>query len=294
MSPEIEPPVDTSRVVVQARERSPTENDVAGRTVGHVAARANETSRVIMGLVYPGMGDGMDYLYRGIVGALALSVVWSTWRDRWKLVGNLRDVLSHLRWYMPFEVVPVLTVTCTVGVCLTMWVPWMAHGWFYYLLGGDPRGDVNLGFALGYGTAAWLAVPFLGMLGLGIPTEARKEEEMFRAPIAVHGDRYLVFQAVFFGPLHCMAGVPPAFGVALIVAGLFFGWKFRGAYRAAMAHPLEVRVRFHDPDVSSTMERAVAGRHGEAVREALSVSTAYHAVWNWTAVSLLLAAVVAG
>lgn len=196
-----------------------------------------------------------------LVAILCAGLIFKTaWDQRHRTYGAFRGVLVRLRWTTPFEVVLALALTLTLGPWLAHLAPCLANGWLSFL-GGD---GTNVALVPLRWTP-WVALPFLAFLVVHVPIFARMEEELFR--VGSERPLRLVVQACIFGPIHCCMGVPPALGLALIVPGLLYGWKYRSVYLAT------------EP-----------GRR--ARREALLASTALHAAWNWTVMAILLLAII--
>lgn len=65
------------------------------------------------------------------------------------------------------------------------------------------------------------------LLLLAIPFIAEYEERFFRKGREAWPQ--LIGQAVIFGPLHIIAGIPVAAGLALILPGLWYGYRYRVA-----------------------------------------------------------------
>ena len=113
-----------------------------------------------------------------------------------------------------------------------------------------------------------LCVPlFFSFLIPAIPFLAKKEEEIFRKG----KDEWcgIIWSSVIFGLSHCIMGIPLGAGFALIIPGLFFGYKYKRAF---------------DNSTSLTKSRA----EDEAVME----STVYHTMHNTIALGIVLGFVI--
>jgi hypothetical protein len=82
----------------------------------------------------------------------------------------------------------------------------------------------------------WFVYLFLPLLMLNVPRFARAEEEMFRD--GVRGWKAGVWSCLKFGLMHCIVGIPVAFGLALAIPGAWFlahYWK-GGLRRSTAVH----------------------------------------------------------
>lgn len=115
-----------------------------------------------------------------------------------------------------------------------------------------------------------LMVPlFFFALMLVLPFLARSEERSFRKGYDEWGP--IIKQSVKFGLAHCLVGVPLAAGIALIIPGLFYGYKYKRAFD----------------------RNTEAFGYERAEDEAVMVSTTYHTMHNMVVVVLLLVALAA-
>jgi hypothetical protein len=105
---------------------------------------------------------------------------------------------------------------------------------------------------------------FFVALAFVLPFLARSEERSFRKGHDEWGS--IAKQSVKFGLVHCLFGVPIAAGIALIISGLFYGFKYKRAF---------------DRNVE------VMG-YWQAEDEAVMVSTTHHTMYNMIVVGLLL------
>lgn len=179
--------------------------------------------------------------------------VWSVWR--------------RFRIKMFFECLGI--VTLTIAVAIALWhVPGLNYGWIGLFFGGE--GGNMLVKPIMDGSESTnimvrLMVPlFFVALAFVLPFLARSEERSFRKEYNEWDS--IVKQSIKFGLVHCLVGVPLAAGIALIVPGFFYGYKYKRAF---------------DRNTETLGYR-------RAEDEAVMVSTTYHTMYNMIVVTLLL------
>lgn len=106
------------------------------------------------------------------------------------------------------------------------------------------------------------------------PFLARAEEEIFRRRYYEWND--IVKQSIKFGFSHCWMGVSLALGLALIIPGFFFGYKYRRGFDQGM----EAWRNGGDGACSRECEKARD--------EAVMVTTTYHTMYNTILIIVLL------
>ena len=179
--------------------------------------------------------------------------VWSVWR--------------RFRITMFLECFGVVTLTIVTVVMLAQ-VPGLKYGWLSLFFGGE--GGNMLIKPIIEGTESTsvsirLMVPvFFVALTFVLPFLAQSEEKSFRKGYDDWGS--ITKQSIKFGLVHCFVGVPLAVGIALIIPGLFYGLKYRRAFRRSV----------------DTMG------YWRAEDEAVMVSTTYHTMYNMIVVAILL------
>lgn len=151
-------------------------------------------------------------------------------------------------------------IALMLGVAWSLWqVPGFKYGWLHLFFRGG--GNLQIRPLLEHSASDGLlpkvmSVLFLLALLYLIPFWAEYEERWFRS--GHYKWKPIVKQSIKFGLMHCLVGVPLAVGIALIVTGLFYGFKYKKAYEA---------------NVISDDSVSVAG-------EALLISTTYHSMYN--------------
>ncbi len=200
------------------------------------------------------------------------------WTERHRY-GFFWHVWSRVRLGMVVSTFCVLTLTIIVALLL-MKVPGLHYGWMhlFYSKGGNVMIEPALaGSKSSVGWVRWLPVLFIAVFIFCIPFLARLEEEIFRARRVEW--RPILIMSLAFGLIHCVVGIPIAFGLALSLAGLFYAYQYR---RAA--------TRFIDGAIkrAATAPISLAEAGEGANEEGLMVATAYHTVWNTIACSILL------
>ncbi|MBI1984819.1 MAG: hypothetical protein HYS60_01765 [Candidatus Wildermuthbacteria bacterium] len=178
--------------------------------------------------------------------------VWSVWR--------------RFRIKMFFECLGI--VTLTIATAIALWqVPGLNYGWInlFFGKGGNILVRPIMEGSESTNVLIRFMVPlFFIALAFVLPFLAREEERIFRKGHDDWGS--ITKQSVKFGLAHCLVGVPLAAGIALIIAGLFYGFK----YKSALDHNADTMGYWRAED------------------EAVMVSTTYHTMHNMIVVGLLL------
>lgn len=173
-------------------------------------------------------------------------------------------VWSRFRLRMFCEVVVLAALTISTMLLLCRAAPVLGYGWMNLLGGPGNMLFAPTGFAdSSNGWTKVVPVLFLVLLFVAIPFLARIEERIFRAGYLK--TRQIVKRSVMFGLVHCVAGVPIGVGIALILSGFFYAHKYRESYLK---------------EISRHKNR------GRARKEALLVSTTYHACYNTVIVAV--------
>ncbi len=178
------------------------------------------------------------------------------------------QVFKRFRFGLFAQALGVLMVIAVVGVTLSISIPFLKYGWpnLFFDVGGNflitPISD---GSKSSSQFVRFLPILFFVALIFVLPFIAKFEEEMFRK--GHEKWRTIPWQSVKFGLVHCLVGVSLAFGIALILAGLFFGQKYKSAF---------------DRNVQTLGYR-------RAQEEAIMASTVAHTMYNMIVVTVLLA-----
>jgi len=181
--------------------------------------------------------------------------VWSIWR--------------RFRIRMLFECLVIVTLTIVVSTFL-FYIPGFNYGWINFFFHGE-AGHVLIKPIIeesksNNALSHLMVFIFFIALALVLPFLAHNEEKIFRQ--GCNDWSSITRQSIKFGLVHCVfAGVPLAAGIALIIPGFFFGFKYKGAF--------ERNVEIMDS--------------GQAAEEALMESTTYHTMYNMILISSILA-----
>ena len=203
-----------------------------------------------------------------LLTTFAVANVASLLYDKRREYGFIWQVWRRYRLGMFLQALGIILVTAVVGIAL-MQVPGLNYGWLnlFYDGGGNVLiKPLTLGSDSPNELVRWLPVLFLAAFLFAIPFGAKLEEEKFRKGHTTWGR--IIWQSVKFGLMHCFVGIPLAFGIALIVSGLFYGYHYKRSFE-------------------SNVRRL--GCEG-AEEEAVMVSTTYHSMYN----SVLLCILIAG
>lgn len=179
--------------------------------------------------------------------------VWQTWR--------------RFRVGMFLQCFGVLLLVVIVGVTLSMYVPGLKYGWLNLFVGGGGNvllAPVTEGMRSDNQLIRLLPPLFFAAFMFIIPFLAKAEEEMFRKGHENWGR--IVWQSVKFGFAHCFVGVPLAFGIALIITGLFYAYHYKRT------------VDRYEPSLG----------YFRAQEKALEASTIYHSMCNTIVLAVLL------
>lgn len=178
--------------------------------------------------------------------------VWQVWRQ--------------FRIKMFFETFGVILLT--IAVAIALWeVPGLKYGWISLFFGGSGNmliKPITEGSHSTHISIRLLVSIFFIALAFVLPFLARSEERSFRKGYDEWGS--IIKQSIKFGLVHCFVGVPLAAGIALIIPGFFYGYKYKRAF--------------------DRNTEALGYRRAED--EAVMVSTAYHTLYNTIVVALLL------
>lgn len=177
------------------------------------------------------------------------------------------QVLKRFRFGLFVQAFGVLLAVVAVGFALYTYVPVLKYGWLNLFF--DNGGNLFIrpiqdGSKSSSEFIRFLPVLFFVVLMVVLPFMAKTEEEMFRKGHDEWKD--IVWQSVKFGLVHCFVGIPLAFGIALILTGLFYGQKYKRS--------LDRNVR-------------TLG-YSNAQDEAVMASTTAHTMCNTIVVTLLL------
>lgn len=179
--------------------------------------------------------------------------VWSVWRR------------FRIKMFLECLGVIILMIVATIFL---LQIPGLKYGWINLFFGGESGSMLIKPITEGSDSSnilirSMVPVFFVG-LAFVLPFLARSEERIFRK---AHNDwGSIAKQSIKFGLVHCLVGVPLAAGIALIILGLFFGFKYKCAFDRSV----------------NTMS------YWQAENEAVMVSTTYHTMYNMIMVGLLL------
>ncbi len=200
-----------------------------------------------------------------VVFAVA-NIALPLYANRHKL-GFVWHIWKRFRFKMFLEVLGMMTATTAVTIFLVEFLPFTKWGWLNIFVKGG--GNVIIAPVLEASKSSSfliriLPILFLASLLIAAPFLAKIEEEAFRK--GHYEWRKIAEQAMPFGLIHMLVGVPLAVGVALIGAGFFFGYKYRRAF-----NQLKEQMSWN-----------------EAQNEAVIVTTTYHTLYNSVIVVVLL------
>lgn len=177
------------------------------------------------------------------------------------------QVYKRFRLGLFFQAFGVLVAVMIVAVTL-MKVPGLHYGWiqiFYEETGNASIKPILEASKSSNELVRLLPIIFFMAFLFASPFLARAEEKMFREGYREWPE--ILWQSVKFGLVHCIVGIPLAFGLALSIGGLFFGYKYKRAYDRTMKQ---------------------TGQHILSRDEALMASTVAHTMYNSILITFLL------
>lgn len=163
----------------------------------------------------------------------------------------------------------VVVYIAFIAISLIYIAPFTQYGWLHLVYAGGGNATtapfVTLFASSDYGSII-VGLFFLVALTACFPYLARVEEQVFRK--AVLTTESIIKNSIVFGLIHCVVGVPLAFGVALILLGLVLGFSYRNAV-----------FRFHE-----------ATQKGfESLDRALDLVIAQHTAYNTLIIVICIA-----
>lgn len=184
--------------------------------------------------------------------------------------GFVWQVWKRFRVKMFFEVVGIFLLT--IMLIVTLWkIPGLKYGWFN--LFSDGGGNILFKPIMEGSESTSISIRMLvSLFFLALmPTMAfivKAEEEIFRKGYNKWSS--IIKQSIKFGLIHCLVGIPLAAAIALIVVGLFYGYKYKRAFDYNIA----------------------IFNCGRAEYEAVMVSITYHTMYNMVLIAIILAATI--
>ena len=175
-------------------------------------------------------------------------------------------VYKRFRFGLFAQALAVQSAVMAVGVGLT-YVPFLEYGWLSLFYDGGGGMLVRPVLEGSVSESEFLrALPLLFFIALlaVLPFLAEAEEEIFRR--GYEEWKGILWQSFKFGLMHCLVGVPLAFGIALTLTGLFCAYHYK--------RELNRRVRIV--------------KRGQAEDDAVMASTVAHTICNAIAVGFLL------
>lgn len=154
------------------------------------------------------------------------------WREDYLWLRVLRR--KALGWKALVVAPAVLALTLMVGLWLMqVGGPILRFSWLQLLATPGERVEGQNLMTAGL-RIPWFIYVFLPLLMLNVPRFARREEELFRQ--GVRGVPAGFWSCLKFGLMHCIVGVPIAFGLALAIPGAWFlAHYWRGGLRQSTA-----------------------------------------------------------
>jgi len=184
------------------------------------------------------------------------------------------NIWKKFRIKMFFEIIGLIIIILTVFMFLYFFVPYMKYGWLnLFIKEGGSIAIAPVTEASKSPNFIIRIIPpvFFLIFLLAIPPLAKIEEEIFRKGFTKWKD--ISIQSVKFGFAHMIMGIPLAGAIALIISGLFYGYKYRNAF-------ISSNKQFNDKPFF----------YAKMISEdkAITISTTYHALYNSILVSVLL------
>lgn len=167
-----------------------------------------------------------------VFGGLIAYAIVSELVEKRNELGFIKDVWKKFRIGMFFQSLLVIILVIATYAITTEFVPGANYGWSQLIFsdGGniavEPFVDAS---ESRYQVVRFLPVIFLSIFLIALPFIAKWEEEVFREGYIEWKE--ILWQSTKFGFAHCIyAGVPIGAGIALIIAGLFFGYHYKKSF----------------------------------------------------------------
>lgn len=183
-----------------------------------------------------------------------LGFAWQIWR-RFRPIAFL-------------EALGIVIATLAVAIFLLTTFPIMGIGWLNLFFPGGGNvwiAPIIEGSKSQFEIVRLLVPLFFLVFELVIPFLANLEEKAYRQGYTRWGP--IAKQSVKFGLVHLLVGVPLAGGLALIISGFFYGFKYKRCYDKSLT----------SLDVQGATEQAVLE------------STTFHAMYNTIVIGFLFA-----
>lgn len=176
------------------------------------------------------------------------------------------QVWKRFRIKMFFESLGVILLVI-LALIMLLEVPGLKYGWANLFFDGG--GSIFTTPVIeqshsSYTSVRILSLIFFIVLFLALPFLAKIEEDLFRRGYNSWGS--VIKQSIKFGLIHCLVGIPLAAGIAIIISGFFYGYK----YKKALNRNLESFC------------------YGKAENEAVMTSITYHTMYNMIVVIPLI------
>lgn len=190
--------------------------------------------------------------------AIAISGVLQPLITERKNYGFVWNVMRRYTIGLFFRALGTLFLTVFVGVVLYTSVPFLKYGWLnaFYESGGNvlirPIQEGAVSDSVLYRV---LAILFFVVLLFVVPFLAKFEEEIFRKGYITWPT--IGMQSVKFGLIHCIVGVPLAFGLALSITGLFYGWIYQRVF-FQVAPVRGIETAFDEALMASTVAHSMS------------------------------------
>lgn len=191
-----------------------------------------------------------------VIALMVVCVVRALWRLR-KHHAFVVDVWKGFTLRGFLEVVVVISGVFAIATPLES-LPGFDRGWISLAFGGSSQNMLLLPFREAVASPHLLirasGFVFFALIVYLIPFIAGIEESFFRKGYVRWPE--IIRQSIKFGLVHCLAGVPLASGIALILPGLYFGWVYRRTYLQAfreVGYEVDLAEAVNDAEVEAVM-----------------------------------------
>jgi ABC-type multidrug transport system permease subunit len=161
--------------------------------------------------------------------------------------GFILRVWQQFRLSMIVEI-PSMLIVLSIAILLLYQVPLLQYGWmnlFYQDGGNIAFAPFQEGAQSDNGLIRAACIGLLALFFVAFPFFAKYEEEAFRRGHYQWKD--IAVKSVQFGLMHLIVGIPIAVGIALIIPGLFYGYKYRRIFYKEMVRTLGLgKVSFRE------------------------------------------------
>lgn len=202
-------------------------------------------------------------IYAAVVGFVAVQLYQAA---RSPLMQKAWTVARGIKIRHFFANLPMMAATMIMATVF-LYIPGLSWGW-WSMFGGE--GSILFGRVQDWeesrAIVSMISAFLMSAFIVVVPPLAMREEQIFRMGSERRTPKDRVSNAVFFGLLHSVMGIPIGVALALSLGGIWFTSRYLSGYKKA---------RMAGQDLMRSREAGI--------RE----STLHHMAWNWTILALV-------